>query len=246
MARMGKHVKRTSTYGARKSTYKRGRSSGGRATKKFRSGYDRTSGYYGRFSGAQGELKFHDVDVDDASIAANGTILNSGSINLIPQGVTEKTRVGRKCVIRSIGWRYNYNVAILASATAQAAETVRLIMYLDKQCNGATAAVTDLLESDNYQSFNKLANSGRFRILMDRLVLLEPLAGAGDGAANDFAGFGANGAFYKTCNIPLEFSSTTGAITEIRSNNIGVLILGKVGTTATLDSKVRLRFSDGS
>lgn len=234
---------------------KRGRKNGGGAyqsaqkkrktyhQKNFKAGYDRRSGYYGRYAPSGAELKFHDVDVNDVSIAQNGTILNSGSVNLIAQGVTESTRVGRKCTIRKILWRYN--MILNASGAINTSETVRMILYQDKQCNGAAATVTDILESDNYQSFRNLANSGRFKILMDRVYSLQHTAGAGDGTANDAAPLDVNDQFYQDCNIPLEFNSTTGAITEIRSNNLGVLILGRTGLVSQMDSKMRLRFSDG-
>ncbi len=209
-------------------------------------GYTRTSGFYGRFSGQKGgELKFHDVDLDDAVIAAAGTV--TPSINLIAQGVTESTRVGRKCTLKRIGWKYTIELPEAdAVATPNASDLTRIIMFLDKQCNGATAAVTDILETADFQSFNNLANSGRFRILMDKVVTLNHMTLASDGAglvssSNRLA----SGSFYKTCNIPLEFSATTGAITEIRSNNVGVLLLARQ-TGLVFTSKIRLRFSDGS
>lgn len=206
-------------------------------------GYERTGGYYGKYNkpGLE-ELKFHDVDVDDAAIAQNGTILNSGSVNLIAQGTSESERIGRKCTVRSIAWRGNIHATTAASTGAS--ETVKVILYVDKQANGATAAVTDILESDNYQSFNNLSNSSRFRILHTQTFVLQPTAGMGDGTTNDVAPNSVNFEFYKKCEIPLEFSSTTGAITEIRSDNIGVMITSKQGNVAVLDSKMRLRFSD--
>jgi hypothetical protein len=211
-------------------------------------GYYRRSGYYGRFgsTGSGVEMKFHDVDVNDAAVATNGSILNSGSVNLIAQGVTESTRVGRKAVLRSINWRWNIKKAA-TTAGSSASETVRLVLYLDKQCNGAAAGVTDILESDDYQSFNNLANKGRFKILMDRHYTINAQAGGGDGTTEDYGAMEVNGSFFKKCSIPIEFSSTTGAITEIRSNNLGVLILSKNGTSTApvFDSKMRLRFTDG-
>jgi hypothetical protein len=209
-------------------------------------GYYRRSGYYGRFQDTGAEMKFHDVDVDDAAVATNGSILNSGSVNLIAQGVTESTRVGRKAVIRSINWRWNLKKAA-TTAGSNASESIRLILYLDKQCNGAAAGVTDILESDNYQSFNNLANKGRFKILMDKEITMNALSGGGDGTTEDYGAVERNGSYYKKCSIPIEFSSTTGAITEIRSNNLGVLILSKNGTSTApvFDSKMRLRFTDG-
>jgi hypothetical protein len=231
--------------GARSAAVFKARGRGAMARGRF-AGYYRRSGYYGRFQNTGVEMKFHDVDVDDAAVATNGSILNSGSVNLIAQGVTESTRVGRKAVIRSINWRWNLKKAA-TTAGSNASESVRLILYLDKQCNGATAAVTDILESDNYQSFNNLANKGRFKILMDKEITMNCMAGGGDGTTEDYGSVERNGSYFKKCMIPLEFSSTTGALTEIRSNNLGVLILSKNGTSTApvFDSKMRLRFTDG-
>ncbi len=206
-------------------------------------GYLRTGGFYGRYANG-GELKFHDIDVDDAAIAQNGTIQNSGTINIIPQGVTEVQRVGRKCTIRSIGWRFNITVAVVAGSGGGLSDVVRVILYLDKQANGATATITGILESDDYQSFNNLSNKSRFRTLMDRTYVVSSGGGAGDGTTNDFGSSNTQDSFFKSCNIPIEFDSTTGAITEMRSNNLGVLLLSRTGNVAGFDSKFRLRFSD--
>ncbi len=207
----------------------------------FRLGYDRTGGYYGRFAkgNGMGELKFHDVVLDDATIAAGVNV--TPTVIIIPQGVTEKTRVGRKCTIKSIGWRYR--VAMPTNATMSSDDTVRVILYVDKQCNGATIGTTDLLETADFQSFNNLANSQRFRVLHDKVYAMNYRAGAGDGTANDVAPFGINATFFKKCNIPIEYDSTTGAITEIKSNNIGVLLISQAGV-AGFESQFRFRFSD--
>ncbi len=213
--------------------------------KAFIPGVDRTGGFYGRYSGRSGELKFLDLQLDDAAIATAGESLSTGSINVIAQGVTESQRVGRKCTIKSINWRYVLTLAEAdAVGTAPPADTVRLIMYVDKQCNGATAPVTQILESANWQSFRNLANSGRFNFLMDKTVAMNR-----NGLASDGAGVvSSNGTrkeftFYKKCNVPIEFISTTGAIAEIRSNNIGVLVISFGGVTSMV-GKIRLRFSD--
>ncbi len=209
-------------------------------------GYQRTAGFYGRFTGPMPELKFHDLDVDDASVAANGNIAQA-SCNLIAQGVTESQRIGRKCTIKSIGWRFR--TQLLPTAVSNATGTVlRVILYLDKQCNGATATVTGILESDDFQSFNNLANKNRFRTLMDRTYDMNATSGSGRGSTDTLA-FGENNctdSYFAKVNLPIEFDSTTGAITEIRSNNIGVLLVTPDGTLMSFTSKMRLRFSDGS
>ncbi len=190
-----------------------------------------------------GELKFHDVDLDDAGISSGVSVTDS--INKIAQGVTESTRVGRKCTIKSINWRYQIKMPQRVDS-ALGSDTVRVIMYLDKQANGAIAASTDLLETADYQSFNNLGNSGRFLVLHDKTVDMNAQNGYGNGTTNASGELHHSFTFFKKCDIPIEFSSTAGAITEIRSNNIGVFLISKDGTSTgvSFDSKIRLRFSD--
>ncbi len=212
------------------------------------SGYYRKGGFYGRYQGANAELKFHDVDLDDAVIATGGTI--TPTINIIAQGVTESTRVGRKCTIRGIGWRYSLSFpGIDAQANFNGGDNVRLIIYLDKQCNGAAATVggdTGILATAAYQSFNQLAQKSRFRILCDKQITLNYVAGASDGAGVvSLAPITRQFKWFKKLNVLLEFdaSASTGAIGTIRSNNLGALVISSAGT-AGLVSKFRLRFSD--
>lgn len=211
-----------------------------RRQRAFVPGRDRVGGYYGRV-GTGGELKFHDVDVDDAAISTGGDIIST--VAIIPQGVTESNRIGRKCTIKSINWRFDLNLAEQdAQGTPAVSDTVRMLMYLDRQCNGAAAAVTDILESADFQSFNNLANKSRFRTLMDRTFNFNFQTLASDGAGVVSSNMVIeSGQFYKKCNIPLEYDNTTGALTEIRSNNIGILLISR-NNVVVLNSKIRLRF----
>ncbi len=185
------------------------------------------------------ELKFHDVDLDDTTVEATGAVTNS--INLIAQGVTETTRIGRKCTIRSIGWRFRWSISGTTDENSTS-DIGRVIMYVDKQANGATAAVTDILKSADFQSFNNLNNKGRFRVLIDRTYsLVIPSGGTSAAGVDQFGEMVLAGTFFKKVNIPIEFSSTAGAITEIRSNNIGVLLISGTGVCG-FASKIRLRF----
>ncbi len=82
-------------------------SSSKRRRREFVPGRDRVGGYYGRYANG-GELKFHDVDLVDAVVAAGFNVTET--INIIAQGVTESTRVGRKCTIKSINWHWRVNL----------------------------------------------------------------------------------------------------------------------------------------
>ncbi len=214
----------------------------------FRAGFDRTGGFYGRFAGgrAGGELKFHDLDVDDAVVAVAGAIAED-SCNVIAQGNTESQRIGRKVVIRRVNWRYEVRLPAAANqADTPNGDSVRVILYLDKQTNGATAAITDILETADYQSFYNLANSNRFRILMDRTSSIVHHASMTDGASTgSFGAVTQQHKFNKLCSIPIEYdnSATTGVITSQRSNNLGVLTISATGVASFL-SKMRLRYSD--
>ncbi len=190
-----------------------------------------------------GETKFHDVDLDDAVVAGTGTIVPT--VNIIAQGVTESERIGRKCTISQINWRYQCTLPVRdAQMTPGGFDVVRVIMFLDRQANKATALVTDVLESVNWQSFNNLVNKNRFLILHDKEVELnyEGMASDGAGVVSQ-AAYALSGSFYKKVNIPIEFNAAAGAMTEITSNNIGVLLISSKGV-AGFNSKIRLRFTD--
>lgn len=89
-----------------------------------------------------------------------------------------------------------------------------------------------------------LSEENRFTILYDKLHNLAygGIASETSDTVTQAASI-QNFVMYKAVNIPLEFSSTTGAITEIRSNNIGCLVISDIGTCG-FQGNVRLRFSD--
>ncbi len=208
-------------------------------------GVDRTGGFYGRYSGRHGEMKFLDVDLDDAVVAAGGVI--TPTINIIPQNNTESGRIGRKCTLKSIYWSGDITLPEVSGAGSPGPfDNLRIILYQDKQCNGATSTALGILETVTVHAFRNLANSGRFQILMDRLIVMNYLTmGLNSADGVDHAAVKKNFAFYKKCNIPLEFdnSATTGVLTTIRSNNVGVLLVCENGIVG-FSSKFRLRFSD--
>ncbi len=203
-------------------------------------GRERVSGFYGRFSGANAEQKFFDTALG-FFFDTTAEVPTSGQLALIPQGVTESTRVGRKATVRSIQIRGQ-----VTASTAAIGDYAVMSLVLDTQCNGAAAAITDVMTSASLDSaMINLANSGRFKILRTFRLKVAPTASAANGINQYSPGLAAV-EFYKKVNIPIEYSSTTGAITEIRSNNI-FLIAGSYRSTDDLLSfsgKCRLRYSD--
>lgn len=206
-------------------------------------GYLRTSGFYGRYGVSKygshkhyhtKELKFRNIDINQAPVSSVGNITES--INKIAQGTNEVQRIGRVCKMKSIHWRLRCFLPNTISATATT-DTMRIILYLDKQANGLTATVTDILESANFQSFRNLANSRRFKILCDKQVTLN----VPSSDSTEYGRVSRNFQIHKKVNSQIEFNSTTGAMTEIRSNNYGVLLISEFGEMQ-LESRLRIRF----
>lgn len=204
-------------------------------------------GYYGRFGtraarrqSVTQELKFFDTALS-FNFDATGEVPASGQLCLIPQGDTESTRDGRQAIIKSIQIRLN--LLYDPQAAIQACPSVFLYLVLDTQCNGAAAANTDVFTSaDLSVALLQLNNSKRFRILKKWNYIMQPTAAYYNAAA--FAQpVRRTISFYKRCNIPIDWNSTAGAITEIRTNNI-FLMAGSIGGDDTVGAlgTARLRF----
>jgi len=183
-------------------------------------GYTRKSGYYGRFTkgncGAPDELKFFDTGINFLADTTAETV--SSSLVLIPQGDTESTRDGRKACIKSVQIRGTATYGPGALATASCVTHMWLV--LDTQANGAAATFTDVFTSTAASTCQmNLENSSRFRIMKHWVEEWSPMAGSTT-ALNDVT---RSIEYYKKCEVPIIWSSTTGAITELRSNNILLL-----------------------
>ncbi len=193
-----------------------------------------------RMLGAQ-EVKFFDLSIDDALMASGGTV-EQPSVNIIRQGTGDSQRVGRKCLIKAIGWRFQVSLPAQTDV-ALGADTARVILFQDKQCNKAAAVVLDVLESADFQSFNNLSNTGRFRTLMDRTYSLNATAGAGQNASDSSSLFVIDDTVFLKLATVIEFNADAGVIADINSNNIGVLLISRNGR-ASFSSQMRVRFTD--
>ena len=117
---------------------------------------------------------------------------------------------------------------------------------LDKQCNGGQADGDDLLEDPALiLNYRNIANTGRFQTLYDKTFNWNTTAGVGGGPNSARITKQYLVKINKKVYIPIEFSSTTGGITEIKSNNIGLLVWSKEGRVEVeAASQLRIRFID--
>jgi len=199
-----------------------------------RRGTYRTAGVYGRFQPGGVERKWFDETITAVAVPNNGVI--NATINPIPQGAGQSERVGSKCILTNIMLRGAVNIAA-GQTGVFASDRVRAVLYLDKQSNGAAATVTDILTTATIDSFNNLFNKDRFVILRDMYIdISSDFEAATAFSTETFQ-------IYKTCRIPIEWSGATGAMGEIRSNNVGLLFISESGAS-TVEYVTRLRFED--
>lgn len=216
-------------------------------------GVHRTEGYYGRFGipkvvNGKPEKKFYDQRQVLTAMGSGGEPAKARTTTMvnIPQGTSASQRIGRSLTVKSIHIRGHF-----VSAVGAPYDMFRLIVFLDQQCNGAVAQYTDLLEVgvDNANidctSFLNLSNSKRFKILRDFH------GGNNSGIWNSTAAdFGTQFVSFNeniNVDIPIEYSSTTGAIAEIKSNNIGMFFIGYRGSgtgAGSVQYYFRVRYTD--
>jgi hypothetical protein len=204
----------------------------------------RVAGLYARYAGPSQELKFFQTVQGVVTPTAGGTILSS--INLLDQGAGASERVGRKCVVKSLHIKGRMKLSATAANTTTA-DSIRFVIYLDTQTNGTAATPSEIFDatagSAPIHGYRNLANTQRFKILYDKTMDIKSTSGAYDGAQPDFGEAIRSFKINKRCYIPLEFSNPTGALVNIRSNNIGILMFAREAS-ANVGFETRIRFAD--
>jgi len=198
-------------------------------------------------SSAEKEYKFLDTTVNQSSISSSGTIAKASLVE-IQQGQNESERIGRKVLLKYIECRYIILLpARVGVNPVPNGDIIRTIVYLDKQCNGAAAAVADIMEQQQENGLYNLTNvPGRFEILLDRT---EPINynTISKTSAGDFYSTGELYSYYKWSMdllLPVLYNSpSTMSIADLASNNIGVLLIS-TDNNAQWTGFFRVRFSD--
>lgn len=198
-------------------------------------GYTRTVGAYARSLPGAIEKKYLDIDITNAGDMSAGVI---DSLNLIPAGTSDVTRVGHKVTLKNVNLHFTLTRDD-AGTSAPNNLMMRLILLIDKQANGALPAVTDVLKTADINSFRNLDQAERFVILKDKLYNVANTSSNG-AHTNDC---GRTVRMSKLLNTPVHFSSTTGAITEIKSDNLCLLIISE-DTLNNITGTARTKFID--
>lgn len=191
-----------------------------------------------------GENKFHDIKYvgtfDSVAEQAQVSSVDTG-MNLIAQGTTENTRIGRKITITSI----HINGFINGAQTVNS-DVVKMQLVLDRQANGAYPGITDIQEDSSVESFANLTNSKRFTVIKKWFFAMKPqgITSQFDSNTKTFVSDIQIINYNKKCSIPIEYSGTSGAISELASNNLMLWCQSTQDDATSYTLNVRLRFKD--
>lgn len=199
-------------------------------------GYTRTAGPYRRALPSNAELKFLDTGINIASVGTTGATLPSNLV--IPQNTTDSGRIGNKITLKNFMLQFALSNDD-ATTGAFSSGNVRIAVVLDRQANGALPAWADVFATASLGAFRNLDNVDRFKILKDQVINV-PIR-CTNAAHTDQTGYWRRW-FFK-CNLPVHYGSTTGAITEMRSNNIAVVYIGDTSGT-NLVGTCRVKWTD--
>lgn len=195
-----------------------------------------------RVQASSAELKFKDTTKAQTALASAGTIFNDTLIGMV-EGNTDSTRIGNRITAKSVMLRGTAKMAATAAAT-DTSQTVRIIVYLDRQANGATAAVGDILASADYRSFNNLDNSDRFRTLAEEVIDMHLSGATPSGAAYTYGETSKSFFLKAKLNLDIKYKGNAGSVADLASNNIGVLVISETDAIGTVGYIARVRYTD--
>ncbi len=171
------------------------------------------------------------VVTNTATAVTTSAFINS--LDVMAQGDTDATRSGNLIRVKSIQWEG------FATIHASAANTsLRIMVILDKQSNGANHALADILNDatagDAIVSSRNIDGMHRFIVLYDRKFILSQ---TGQGIVK--------WKFYKKVSLPIRYDGNAGNITDLASNNITLVMVSNEATNApAVTHSGRIRFID--
>ncbi len=198
------------------------------------------------------ENKFYDTKVSGDSIVTTTASAevdppaDDHCLNAIAQGDGESNRDGRQCRLTSVQLKGLLTIDVLSDqADIPQGNILRVIIYHDKQTNGAQASSEQVLLDTAGVDLCSLRNpqyTKRFTVWYDQTFDMSPLTAGTDGAnTNSIAAPSKYFEFYKQIDMPVNFISTTSNIANITDNSIHVIAIAQAAG-AKISYQARVRF----
>lgn len=197
---------------------------------------------------AKPELKTFDVTLSAQEVSTTGLF---SEMCLPILGSDFNARVGRKIQMKSFYIRYHCGIKAaftLGTITTTATQELRLIVFIDKQPNGAAPAVTDLLVAATPTSQLNMNNRDRFKVLRDVTHVFDPYTLLTASASPAWNRTAECGEIYKKINLECIFNATNGGtIADVNSGALYTFWIGSVGTgnnSGSVTQTSRVRYID--
>lgn len=164
------------------------------------------------------EIKFYDSTFGAVGIPAGpASIIDPTVVSGIVNGTGPSDRIGRR--IKVIKVDFSFTIVLNGAAALLNSDAVRYDMWLDRQCNGLSPTSTELYTAaatSGTTQFPNLFNEKRFKRLYTNVHQFNPQSSIGAASAN--VGMKIEGSFAPNCII--EFDASTGAVSDLTSNNL--------------------------
>jgi len=190
------------------------------------------------------EKKFKDTATSAAMLefATAGVVQNS--FVTMASGSGNGERIGNRITVTNVN---AHLLAVTGTSNTNPGldnTVVRVILGIDKQCNGANTAIGDVLQSASPYSFRNMYTLNRFVILKDKLFVMDPTIymATNSGQVGRILKFSWKG------QLPIMFSDATATISNIETNNLFLLVVtdrtATAGQTDGIVGTVRVKYTD--
>jgi len=206
-------------------------------------GVDRTGGYWGRFSGANAELKYIDR-YNQQNLGGTGNIINN--LLNISKGSGPSNRIGDYVWVKKVSLNMSIELPGFVNVPFPREDEVRIIVFLDKQSNGLAVYPTDLLQQLSTDGFARCGNEDRFVFLSDKVYgITRKVMTEESDVAFTSSTINKLVTVDLDCDIKITYNQLTSAVNfqHIQNNNIGILVICET-SMANWEAKCRIRYSE--
>lgn len=160
------------------------------------------------------------------------TTANLVHVNPIPRGTGPSERIGDKVVMKVFSMKLCISSPTGSVGSTSYFNCIRVVVFLDRQCNGAAPAITDLYDHttsmDPALAPNRLSNKLRFKIIVNRMFTMH-------GGTNGNAYYMEVYKIFKK-GVPVWWTGSAGDITATQTNALWVAFIDDKSNTNATDA----------
>jgi len=171
----------------------------------------------------------HPCDVNVAAQTPDNTTGLFNLLTVISQGDNDTDRQGNSILARSVNINLKYQINASASHT-----TIRTILFWDKECNGATPTISDILQTTSVMANYNHNTASQYQILADYRVNLS-ISGQQETTRR----------IYRKLQRHVHFDGASGTIGDIQDYALWLFFVSdEAANTPSVQARSQLLFID--